>query len=300
LHLLYARFWHKVLYDLGHVSTPEPFGRLFNQGYILADAFVDERGIYVPAAEVEDRDGEFFYNGEAVTRSAGKMGKSLRNSVNPDDIGRQYGIDTLRLYEMFMGPLDASKPWTTRDIVGVYRFLGRLWRNFVDRDTDESLISDEEPGDDLLRLTHRTIKAVTDDMEHLGFNTAMARFFELNNALVGLQRTPRFVADALVRLLAPFAPHVCEELWHRMGHEDSVAYAEWPEYDDELAARELVTMVVQVNGKVRARIEVPADIGDDEASELALASENVQAHLGGSEPARIIVRPPNLVNIVVR
>ena len=165
LHLLYARFWHKVLYDLGHVSTPEPFGRLFNQGYILADAFQDERGVYVPAAEVEERDGQFSYQGRPVTRSFGKMGKSLKNSVSPDEIFAEYGVDTLRLYEMFMGPLDASKPWTTRDIVGVHRFVLRLWRTLVDPETGELLVSEAEADPELLALTHRTIAAVTADME---------------------------------------------------------------------------------------------------------------------------------------
>ena len=300
LHLLYARFWHKVLFDLGHVSTAEPFGRLFNQGYILADAFQDERGVYVPADKVEESDGEFWYDGRRVARSHGKMGKSLKNSVNPDDFFGEFGVDALRLYEMFMGPLDASKPWTTRDTVGIVRFLHRLWRNFVDPDTDEALVTDAAPSDDLRRFLHRTIKAVTEDMEGLGFNTAIARYFELNNELVALDRVPRGVADAFVRLLAPMAPHVAEELWERLGHTGSVAYAPWPVYDPALAATETVTMVVQVDGKVRDRIEVSADIGEAEARALALASDRVRAQLGSAEPARVIVRAPALVNVVLR
>ncbi len=300
LHLLYSRFWHKVLYDLGHISTPEPFGRLYNQGYILADAFQDSRGVYVPAADVEERDGGFFYQGEPVSRRPGKMGKSLKNSVNPDDIFVEYGVDTLRLYEMFMGPLDASKPWTTKDIVGVHRFMQRLWRNFVDEESDELLITDEAAGDDLRRALHRTIKQVTDDMAGLRFNTAVARFFELNNELVGLDAVPAEVADGFIRLLAPFTPHVCEELWERMGHEGSIAYTEWPTFDEDLAKAETVTMVVQVNGKVRDRIEVDIDVSEEEAERLALESERIQGHLGGAEPVRVIVRPPKLVNVVVR
>jgi leucyl-tRNA synthetase len=300
LHLLYARFWHKVLYDLGYVSTAEPFGRLFNQGYILADAFQDERGTYVPAGKVEERDGEFWFDGRRVTRSHGKMGKSLKNSVSPDDFFGEHGVDALRLYEMFMGPLDASKPWTTRDTVGIVRFLHRLWRNFVDPETGEALITEAAPGGDLRRLLHRTIKAVTEDMESLGFNTAIARYFELNNQLVALERVPREVADAFVRLLAPIAPHVAEELWERSGHTESVAYAPWPEYDEALAAADTVTMVVQVDGKVRDRIEVSADIGEAEARARALASEKVRLQLGGAEPARVIVRVPALVNVVLR
>ncbi|MBN2112517.1 MAG: leucine--tRNA ligase [Acidimicrobiia bacterium] len=299
LHLLYSRFWHKVLYDLGHVSTPEPFGRLFNQGYILADAFQDERGVYLPADEVEEQDGRFTYRGRPVTRSFGKMGKSLKNSVSPDEIFVEYGVDTLRLYEMFMGPLDSSKPWTTRDIVGVHRFVLRLWRALIDPGTG-ALRVDEAPADpELLALTHRTIAAVTGDMEDLRFNTAVARFFELNNALVARERVPRFVAEAFVRLLAPFAPHLGEELWERLGHSTSVALAPWPDFDPGLAAEDTVTMVVQVNGKVRDRILVPAGIGEEEARSLALGSEKVAAYLKGGEPRRVVVRPPNLVNIVV-
>jgi leucyl-tRNA synthetase len=299
LHLLYARFWHKVLYDLGHVTTPEPFGRLFNQGYILADAYTDERGLYVPAEKVEERDGAFLYEGKRVERSSGKMGKSKKNSVNPDDFFLDYGVDTLRLYEMFMGPLSDSKPWTTRDVVGIVRFLQRMWRNHVDEDTGELLLSDEEPSDELRRLLHRTIKTITADMAELRFNTSVARLFELNNQLVGLDRIPREIANGFVRLLAPIAPHVCEELWERMGNEGSVAFAEWPSYDEQLAAEETVTMVVQVNGKIRDRIEVAPDVSEDEARALALASERVVEYLDGGEPRRVIVRPPNLVNVVV-
>jgi leucyl-tRNA synthetase len=300
LHLLYARFWHKVLFDLGYVSTPEPFGRLFNQGYILADAFQDERGVYLPADEVVERDGQFFHEGRPVERRPGKMGKSLKNSVKPDDIFTEFGVDTLRLYEMFMGPLDASKPWTTKDIMGVFRFLQRLWRNFVDEDSGALRVVDDDPDEELLRATHRTIRQVTEDMEGLRFNTAVARFFELNNLLVGRDAVPRPVADAFVRMLSPMAPHVCEELWERMGHDTSVASAPWPEHDEDLAALETVTMVVQVNGRVRDRIEVDASISAEEAELLALASERVRAHTGGADPVRVIVRPPKLVNVVVR
>jgi leucyl-tRNA synthetase len=285
LHLLYARFWHKVLFDLGYICTPEPFGRLFNQGYILADAFQDERGVYVPAAEVVERNGEHFHDGRPVTRTYGKMGKSLKNSVSPDDVFHEYGVDTLRLYEMFMGPLDASKPWTTRDMVGVFRFLQRVWRNLVDPVGGGLRVSDEEPSGELLRLMHRTVREVTADMEVLGFNTAIARLFELNNALVGLDAVPRLVADTFLRLLAPFAPHICEELWERLGHGGSVAFAVWPEFDPELAAAEMVTMVVQVNGRVRDRIEVEPSISEAEAEALALASERVLAHTEGAAPA---------------
>ncbi len=175
LHLLYARFWHKVLFDLGHVSTVEPFQRLFNQGYILASAYVDDRGFYVEATEVVERDGRFFDGDVEVQREHGKMGKSLKNTVAPDDIYRDYGADTLRLYEMFMGPLDASRPWNTRDIVGVHRFLQRLWRNVIDEQTGDLRVTPEPADDETRRILNRTIAAVAEDMDHLSFNTAIAR-----------------------------------------------------------------------------------------------------------------------------
>ncbi len=299
LHLLYARFWHKVLNDLGHVSTPEPFAKLFNQGYILADAFQDARGIFVPADEVEKENGTFLYEGAPVTRVYGKMGKSLKNSVSPDDIFEEYGVDTLRLYEMFMGPLDTSRPWSTRDIVGVHRFLQRLWRNFIDTETGAVLVSDKPSDGELEVLLHRTINAVSEDMENLRFNTAVARLFELNNALVALDRVPSDVADVFPRLLSPLAPHIAEELWHRMGREGSVVTAEWPVCDPSLIVEDTVTMVVQVNGKVRDRLEVPVGITESEAVALALASLRVQAHTRGAQPRRVVARLPNVVSLVV-
>lgn len=298
LHLLYARFWHKVLYDLGYVGTPEPFGRLINQGYILADAFQDSRGMFVPAEDVVETDGVFTYNGEPVERQFGKMGKSLKNSVNPDDVFEEYGVDTLRLYEMFMGPLEASRPWSTKDIVGVYRFLQRLWRNYVD-ESGEMLVSDDESTGELQVLLHRTIESVTKDMENLHFNTAVARLFELNNALVAIERIPSDVASAMLRLLAPLAPHVCEELWHMLGYEGSIVVADWPTFDASLTAVASATMVVQVNGKVRDRIEVPVSITEDQAVALALSSKKVLVHTGGKQPRKVIAKLPNVVSLVV-
>ncbi|MDH3227218.1 MAG: leucine--tRNA ligase, partial [Thermoleophilia bacterium] len=220
LHLLYARFWHKVLYDLGHVSGPEPFQRLFNQGYIQAAAYQDARGVYVDAHAVEERDGEFLYEGQPVTRTFGKMGKSLKNSVTPDEMYARFGADTLRLYEMFMGPLDQDRPWETRSVTGSMRLLQRVWRNVVDEDTGELTVSDEEPSEGLLRVLHRTIDAVRSDMGALRFNTAIARITELNNELTKLDGpTPRAVAEPLVRMLGPLVPHIAAELWERLGQE---------------------------------------------------------------------------------
>ena len=273
LHLLYARFWHKVLFDLGHVSTIEPFQRLVNQGYILAAAFVDERGAYVEAEEVEERSGKYFFEGKEVTREFGKMGKSLRNAVAPDDIYRDYGADTLRLYEMFMGPLDKERPWSTADIVGVHRFLQRLWRNFVDENTGESRVADAPADEETRRLLHRTIDTVRADMTGLSFNTAIARLFELNNHLTTLVQAggalPREVAEPLALMVAPLAPHVAEELWARLGHDDTLTYESFPEADPQWLVEDRVEVPVQINGKVRARIEVA--VGADEAAHESAA-----------------------------
>jgi leucyl-tRNA synthetase len=303
LHLLYARFWHKVLYDLGHVSTPEPFARLFNQGVITAPEYTDERGMYVEASEVEERDGNYFFHGEPVTRTEGRMGKSRKNAVTPDDIYADYGADTLRLYEMFMGPLDASRPWSTVDIVGVHRFLQRLWRNVVDEETGEPRVSDEPPDDDTRRLLHRTIAAVRADMGELRFNTAIARLFELNNRLSEVVAArggaPREVVVPMTLMLAPLAPHMAEELWERMGHTASLAFEAFPEADPALLLEDEVEVAVQVDGKVRARIRVPAGAGDAEMETAARADERIAALLEGRTVRKVVVVPGRLVNFVV-
>jgi len=303
LHLLYARFWHKVLFDLGHVSTPEPFRRLYNQGYIQAPAFRDARGIAVEASEVVERDGGFFHGDMPVTREFGKMGKSLKNAVSPDDIYRDYGADTLRLYEMFMGPLDASRPWSMADIVGVHRFLQRAWRNVVDEDTGAVRVLDEPADAPTRRVLHRTIAAVRDDMGDLKFNTAIARLFELNNHLTQVVAdrggAPREAAEQLVLMLAPLTPHIAEELWRRLGHPDSLAYEPFPMADAAELVDETVEVPVQVNGKVRSRIQVPAD-ADQEATEAAArADERMAELLAGATVRKVVVVPGRLVNFVV-
>jgi leucyl-tRNA synthetase len=298
LHLLYARFWHKVLFDLGHVSTPEPFGRLFNQGYIQAYAYTDERGVYCEASKVEERDGKFFYEGRPVTRTLGKMGKSLKNAVSPDEMCDEYGADTLRLYEMYMGPLDASKPWNTRDIVGVHRFLQRVWRNFINVETGEVLVTNDPPSDDLLRAKHKTIKKVGQDMDRLSFNTAIAALIELNNMLVPLERVPASVAEAFLLMLAPMAPHIAEDLWARLGHEKSLAAEPYPAYDEKRLVEDMIELPVQVMGKVRGRIKVAAD-ADDEAIKLAALSEpNVAAQLAGKTVKKVMLIPGKMVNVI--
>ncbi|HSK54262.1 MAG TPA: leucine--tRNA ligase [Jiangellales bacterium] len=299
LHLLYARFWHKVLYDLGHLSSEEPFRRLFNQGYIQAFAYVDERGVYVPAEEVEEQpDGSYRWRGERVEREYGKMGKSLKNSVTPDQMFSEYGADTLRLYEMSMGPLDVSRPWETRAVVGSYRFLQRVWRNVVSEQTGEPVVSDGPADESTRRLLHRTIDFVRTELDGLRFNTAIARLIELNNHVTKLDVVPREVAEPMVLMLAPFAPHAAEELWQRLGHLDSLARAPFPEADPALLVEETVTCVVQVAGKVRDRLDVPPSVSDDELRRLALASPAVQRVLDGRDVRTVVVRAPRLVNVV--
>jgi leucyl-tRNA synthetase len=298
LHLLYARFWHKVLYDIGVASTAEPFGRLFNQGYILADAFTDARGQYVPAAEVTREPGGWAYRGQPVTRRAGKMGKSLKNGVSPDEIYTSYGADTLRLYEMAMGPLDADRPWRTDDMVGMHRFLQRLWRLIVDETTGETLPSPdaEEPLDAATtRLLHQTIIAVRDDFAALRFNTAIARIIELTAHASRLPSVPRGLAEPLVLMVAPLAPHVAEELWQRLGHPVSLAYEPFPQPDPALAAEPTVTLPVQVNGKRRFTIEVPATAGQAEIAELLAQHPSYPRR----DIARVVIVPGKIVNVVL-
>ncbi|WP_345982107.1 leucine--tRNA ligase [Streptomyces sp. DSS69] len=299
LHLLYARFWSKVLHDLGHISSAEPFHKLYNQGMIQAFVYRDARGIAVPAAEVEERDGAFYYGGEKVSRVLGKMGKSLKNAVTPDEICAEYGADTLRLYEMAMGPLDVSRPWDTRAVVGQYRLLQRLWRNVVDEETGEVTVVDTEPGEDTLRALHKAIDGVGQDLEGMRFNTAIAKITELNNHLTKAGGPlSRSVAERLVLLIAPLAPHIAEELWRRLGHTESVVHQDFPVADPAYAVDETVTCVVQIKGKVRARLEISPSITDEELEALALADAAVVAALGGAGIRKVIVRAPKLVNIV--
>ena len=305
LHLLYARFWHKVLYDLGLVSTPEPFARLVNQGMIQADAFIDERGIYVPAADVvQAADGSVSYRGRPVTRRTGKMGKSLKNGISPDQMYRQYGADTLRLYEMAMGPVEADKPWRTDDVVGVHRFLQRLWRSMVDEQTGSLTVTDADLDDPTLRSLHQAIAAVRHDFGMLRFNTAIARLTELiataarvSTAAGGL---PRALAEPLVLMVAPLAPHVAEELWSRLGHDDSLAFADFPAADPELAKPPMVTIPVQVNGRTKFRVELPSGLDSAEVERIVTAHPDYQWHTSGETVERLVVVPDRIVNVISR
>jgi leucyl-tRNA synthetase len=303
LHLLYARFWHKVLYDLGHVSSFEPFRRLFNQGMIQAAAYTDRRGMYVDAHEVVEReDGTFWYGDEQVNREFGKMGKSLKNTVTPDEMYESYGADTLRLYEMFTGPLDQSRPWDTKAVVGVFRLLQRIWRNVVDEDTGELVVSDGELDDETLRKLHRTIADVRDGMENLRFNVSIAKITELNNHIT--QRwpdggAPRAVIEPLVLMLAPLAPHIAEEMWSRLGHEGSVCTERFPEPDPAWLVDETVEVAVQLNGKVKLRVVVPATDDPAQLEAAVRADPKVEALLEGRTVRKAIAVPGRLVNFVV-
>ncbi len=300
LHLLYSRFWHKVLFDLDEVSTPEPFQRLFNQGMIGAAAYLDERGLYVPAAEVvEEPDGTFSRGGRPVTREVGKMGKSLKNAVTPDEIYEEYGADTLRVYEMSMGPLDMGRPWNTRDIVGAHRLLQRAWRAVVDEATDEPRVVDEPVDAPTAKVLARVVHGVAEDYAALRFNTAVAKIHELVNHLTKVGTCSRPAAETLALLLAPLAPHLAEELWARLGHAPSVGRQAFPVADPTLLVEDTVTLVVQVNGKVRDRFEVATSITAEEAEAVALASTKVVELLAGGAPKKVVTRPPSLVNVVL-
>ena len=265
LHLLYSRFWHKVLFDLGYVSTTEPFTRLVNQGMILGE---DNR----------------------------KMSKSWGNVINPDDVVKESGADTLRLYEMFMGPLEATKPWNMQGVEGIYRFLGRVWRLFCTED-GQLLVDDSLPDAKLVKALHQTIKKVGGDTAALAFNTAIAQMMIFVNELTAQESRPRAVLEPFVLVLAPYAPHLAEELWQKLGHPQTLTCEPWPKFDPALLVENTVTIVVQVNGKVRTRLDVPVQIGKDELEKLALAHADVQAFLAGKTIQKVIVIPGKLVNI---
>ncbi len=270
LHLLYARFWHLLLHDLGYVKSPEPFKKLINQGMILGE------------------DGQ-------------KMSKSRGNVVNPDNVIAEYGADSMRLYEMFMGPLEATKPWSMNGVEGVHRFLCKAWRMIVDEETGsmDPAVKDIEPDEDTTRILHQTIRKVGDDIENFAFNTAISQMMIFVNHLSKYKERPVSAVKPFVKILSPFAPHICEELWQLLGHTESLAYEPWPEYDAELTKEKQIELAVQVKGKVRDKIVVDADADEQTITEIALESEKVKGSLAGKEPKKIIVVKNRLVNIVV-
>jgi leucyl-tRNA synthetase len=302
LHLLYARFWQKVLYDLGYVSSAEPFHRLVNQGMLQLPAYTNRDGFYVDASDVEEREGRFFHHGEEVTQEFGKIGKSLKNVVTPDDFIAEFGADTFRLFEMFSGPLEQSRPWDAKAIVGPYRLLQRIWRVVVDEHTGTVHVGSGEVPDALNRLLHRTIASVRDGYETLRFNTSIARITELNNAITQAYPNggaPRAVVEPLVLMLAPLAPHLAEEMWQRLGHDESLAWYPFPVADPALLVEDTIEVPVQVNGKVRAVIEVASDVDGPGLEAAARADDRVVAALGAREVVRVITVPGRLINFVV-
>ena len=257
----------------------------------------------MPANEVVERDGSFTHDGEPVVREYGKMGKSLKNIVTPDEMYDEFGADTFRLYEMSTGPLDASRPWNTRDVVGMQRFLQRLWRNMVDEETNELHVVDEPAPLELSRALHRCIQGVQQDMENLRFNTAISKLIELNNALTihvnATGSTPREVAEPLTQMLSPLCPHIAEELWSKLGVKTQITYSNFPMADAKLLVSETIEIPVQVNGKLRTRLAAPAEITDDELRALALADAKVVAALAGATPSKIVIVPKRLINFVL-
>ncbi|GIG62826.1 leucine--tRNA ligase [Longispora fulva] len=297
LHLLYARFWQKVVHDLGYVSAKEPFRRLFNQGYVDAYVFRDSREFPVEASEVVERDGKYFFGDEEVRRSYGKMGKSLKNVVTPDSMCEEYGADTFRVYEMSMGPLDVNRPWETRAVVGAQRFLQRVWRLVIDEESGEIRVGDAPADDETRRLLHKTIDGVRGDTTELRFNTAIAKLIGLTNHVTGLAVPPREVVEPLVLMVSPFAPHLAEELWTRLGHDGGLSYVDFPVADPAQLVADTVTYPVQVNGKVRGRIEVAADLPEAEVQAAALAE--IASSLDGRTPKKVIVVKGRMVSVVV-
>lgn len=269
LHLMYARFWHKVLYDLGFVSTKEPFMKLRHQGIILGE---DSR----------------------------KMSKSRGNVVNPDDVVKSYGADSIRLFEMFMGPLEEMKPWSTRGVEGVFRFLNRVWRLYVNENgTLDDAIADILPTPEFERLYHQTVKKVTEDIEAMRFNTAISQMMIFVNEAMKIEQRPKKLMEQFVLLLSPFAPHIAEELWEKFGHRQSLAYEAWPQYDEAKCAEENVEVVLQVNGKIRSKILVPLHTPEAELERLARSDEAIKRYTDGKSIRKVIVIPDKLVNIVV-
>lgn len=337
LHLLYSRFWHKVLFDRGFVSTVEPFQRLINQGMILGEMeytayqnvdaswinpnevgrnelneLVDNQGravttVSLEADQVTKKGDGFVRRDDEAVRVEGrafKMSKSRGNVVNPDQVVQDYGADSLRLYEMFMGPLEATKPWSMNGVNGVRGFLDRVWRLIVDDRTEDlqinAAIQDVEANPDDLRVLHKTIQSVTQDTEALNYNTAIARMMEFVNHFTKQETRSKSAMESFVLLLSPYAPHLCEELWQLLGHSGTLAYEDWPEYDESLTVDDQIEIPVQFKGKLRAKITVPAEIGKDELEAAARADAKVAELLAETEVIKVIVVPGRLVNFVTK
>ena len=297
LHLLYARFWHKVLYDIGAVSTKEPFRRLVNQGMILGTSYRNARGVLIPTDQVEitENGPVCKATGEKLTEFPAKMSKSLRNVVNPDDVIRTYGADSMRLYELFMGPLEADKPWSTRGVEGVFRFLKRVWRMIAQTPVADVPLTKEQA-----KLLHATVRKVTEDTDTLNFNTAISQMMIFVNEFSKCETMPREAAEAFVKLLSPYAPHIAEELWEVLGNEAPVSLAPWPAYSEKILQENEIEILIQVNGRPRERMMMPADAQPAEMERLALGNEKVKAQLEGKNVVKVICVPKRVVNIVAK
>lgn len=297
LHLLYSRFWHKVLFDLGIVSTPEPFQKLFNQGMILAFAYETATGAKVASDLVEEKDGKYFHTetGEELRQIVAKMSKSLKNVVNPDDVVKNFGADSLRLYEMFMGPLEDVKPWAENGVKGVYNFLNRASRFFGDLNN----IVDETDDKETLKLLHQTISKVASDIENLKFNTGISALMIFNNLVIKKGKVSKQTAETFAKILAPYAPHLAEELWHLYGNAETLAYEPWPEVDPAMLTEDVVEYPVSFNGKVRFKLEIPVGTPAAEIETRALEHEISQKWLEGKTPKKVIVVPNKIVNVVI-
>ncbi len=310
LHLLYARFWHKVLFDRGHVTTLEPFKRLINQGMILSITYRTGEGRVVPYTQIEFGDGKAVHmeSGQELAGETEKMSKSRGNVIPVDLPLQQYGADTTRLYEMFMGPLEVSKPWSMQGVEGISRFLNRAWRMIVDEESDDLRLSPKvaagtaqgaEATEEQLRVLNKALRIVTEDMQGLRFNTAISRLMEFVNFFTAQNAHPRSCMEKFVLMLAPLAPHLAEELWEALGHQDSLAYAPWPAYDERYTREDTIEYAVQINGKVRDRFVAPVSAGNKELETAALADPKIQKHLEGKTVRKVIVVPGKLINIVV-
>ncbi|MCB4956751.1 leucine--tRNA ligase [Streptococcus mutans] len=297
LHLLYARFWHKFLYDLGVVPTKEPFQKLFNQGMILGTSYRDHRGALVATDKVEKRDGSFFNieTGEELEQAPAKMSKSLKNVVNPDDVVEQYGADTLRVYEMFMGPLDASIAWSEEGLEGSRKFLDRVYRLITTKE-----IAAKNNGH-LDKVYNEVVKTVTEHLEAMRFNTAISQLMIFVNAANKEEQLFLDYAKGFIQLLAPFAPHLAEELWQVLTQSgESLSYVTWPSYDESKLVEDEIEIVLQIKGKVRAKVVVPKDSSREELEKIALANDKIQAEIAGKDIVKVIAVPNKLVNIVIK
>jgi leucyl-tRNA synthetase len=297
LHLLYSRFWHKVLFDLGIVSTNEPFQKLFNQGMILAFAYETATGAKVASDLVEEKEGKYFHTetGEELRQIVAKMSKSLKNVVNPDDVIDKFGADSLRLYEMFMGPLDERKPWAENGVKGVFNFLNKAYYFFANTDN----IVDGDEDKEVAKLLHQTIQKVGHDIENMKFNTGISALMVFNNLAKKKGKVTRQTAETFARILAPYAPHLAEELWSIYGNNETLAYEPWPEVDESLLQENTHEYPVSFNGKMRFKMELPLDLSKDEIEKAVLANETAQKWIGDKTVRKFIFVPKKIINVVI-